>query len=307
MAHFIDSKKLNKQDCDNLVNSSDNGLPYAYSWYLDSVCDNWGVFTDDNMNTAIPLCTKKKAGVKIVYQPKFTRQFGFYGKQNKKIISEYFSYLASNYKEIILGLDISIQVSSEFKNKEYFYQKLKLNKSYDNLKKSFSENTIRQIKKAVKNNLTISTHTSPKEFVVFFKRHTAANIKDLNNKDYTILLKLIDSAQRNDALKIFSVFKNKELIASACFIYMPHKVLYLKGSSSDEGRKTGAMYFLFDSFLQTHAQNYELLDFSGSRIKGVADFNLKWGAENEEYNFIENYNSPLYFKMLKKVKNILKK
>lgn len=306
MAHFIENKYLDKKKWDSLINSSPNGTPYAYSWYLDAVCDNWGIFCNKDMRAGIPVCLKKKAGVKIIYQPKFTRQFGFYGKPDKKIITAYFNYIQNHFTEIILGLDVDLADYCNLKYKKFIYQYLVINKNYETLKQTFSTNALRLIKKAEKSKLIISTDISAEQFITFFIKNKASYIKDLDKKDYSTLLKIIKTAQKNNALKILSVLNNNEIHASASFIFMPDKVLYLKGTANEQGRKTGAMYYLFDYFIKTHCNKYQLLDFNGSRIKGIADFNLKWGAVNGEYLFIEDYNSPVYFKILKKIKKAIK-
>jgi hypothetical protein len=304
LANFITNNKIDKTRWDNLVSSSPNGLPYACSWYLDAVCNNWGIFSDNEMQTAIPVCYKKNAGIKIIYQPKFTRQFGFYGKPNQQLITDYFHFITGNFHEVILGLDNELSDSCNIKHKKYIFQYLSLNNNYESLHKNYSTNAVRQIKKAAKHNFSIDNDIPVADFVNFFKKNKGSEIKDLISKDYLTLLKIIENAQKNNAAKIISVLNQNEIYASACFLFLSDKILYLKGASTAKGRQSGAMYYLFDYLIKTHCHKYQLLDFNGSRIKGIADFNHKWGAINGEYLFIEQYNSPASYKLLKKIKKI---
>jgi hypothetical protein len=70
----IDSIKWN-----NCVERSANGLIYAFSYYLDALCDNWDAFVIDDYNAIMPLPWRKKAGIKYIYAPPFIQQLGIIG------------------------------------------------------------------------------------------------------------------------------------------------------------------------------------------------------------------------------------
>ncbi|MCK7528936.1 MAG: hypothetical protein MZV64_70975 [Ignavibacteriales bacterium] len=58
------------------------------------------------------------------------------------------------------------------------------------------------------------------------------------------------------------------------------------------------MVALMDYFIQENAGKKLILDFCGSNIPGVADWNLGFGAQNHTYYGVHLNNLPLWLKWI---------
>ena len=61
---FLKRDKIDEQKWNNAVEQSLNSLPYAYSWYLDSVAENWAALVLGDYQTIMPLVWLHKLGIK---------------------------------------------------------------------------------------------------------------------------------------------------------------------------------------------------------------------------------------------------
>jgi hypothetical protein len=85
------------------------------------------------------------------------------------------------------------------------------------------------------------------------------------------------------------------------------KLLYLKGAFEDQAKKNGAMYGAMNHAIQVaHSMNLSF-DFGGSRVPGVREFNLTLGGEDVSYDMLSWDNSPRWFKLIKRVKELWKR
>ena len=74
------------------------------------------------------------------------------------------------------------------------------------------------------------------------------------------------------------------------FYYYKNVINYLKGVLTEEGKKNGAMYAMFDYIIKSNAQTGKVFDFGGSDIEGVATFYKKFGAyDNSYYSYEKNH------------------
>ena len=75
---FLARAEIDLQKWDGLINNSFNSLPYALSWYLDAVAENWGALVLNDFEAAMPLVWLRKMGVKCLYQPYYCQQLGVF-------------------------------------------------------------------------------------------------------------------------------------------------------------------------------------------------------------------------------------
>jgi dTDP-4-amino-4,6-dideoxygalactose transaminase len=59
-----------------------NGNIYAYSWYLNNVCEKWDTLVEDDYVSVMPLPYRKKMGVTYIFPPTITQQLGVFSHEN---------------------------------------------------------------------------------------------------------------------------------------------------------------------------------------------------------------------------------
>ena len=62
---LINRKNIDDKRWNGCIHFAINALPYAYTWYLDNVCENWEGLVLDNYKAVMPLVYKKKFGISL--------------------------------------------------------------------------------------------------------------------------------------------------------------------------------------------------------------------------------------------------
>ena len=76
---YLTRKQVNDDLWNACIDSSANGLVYAYTWYLDAMADNWDALVFNNYEAVMPLPWRKKWNINYLYQPFLTAQLGLFG------------------------------------------------------------------------------------------------------------------------------------------------------------------------------------------------------------------------------------
>ncbi|MCE7956103.1 MAG: hypothetical protein DYH00_10620 [Bacteroidetes bacterium CHB6] len=169
---FHQHNEIDKQKWDEVIASSHNSLPYAYSWYLDCVCPNWNALVGDDYQYVFPLTANTKFGIKYLYQPYFAQQLGLFSKHNispDQVIS-FLKAIPDFYKLIEINLNFANTVSdSGFQVSKRKNFELQLDKPYTEIKKFYSDNQKRNIAKAEKSGLFVTDKITIRQVIDFFK------------------------------------------------------------------------------------------------------------------------------------------
>lgn len=280
-----------------------NAMPYAYTWYLDNICEEWEGLVLDNYKAVMPLVFNKKMGVSYLYQPLFAQQLGVFTSLpiTKNLVNSFVDKIPLKYKYVDINLN-EINNISERKGvstlNNYF---LDLNYDYALLKVGYSKNLKRKLKKAEKNELLIHTQLKVEDFVDFFIENTASKTKAFKEKHKHVLHRIIYKALSLQLGNLIGVYNKKEELVAANFILMhPTRLINLLPCSSSQGNKLNAMPYLIDYLLQKNANNKKIFDFEGSMIEGVERFYKSFGAEKNMYYRLKRNNLPFFLRIFKK-------
>ncbi|MBT3423267.1 MAG: hypothetical protein HN431_10725, partial [Bacteroidetes bacterium] len=73
MFKLFSHNNIDKAKWDACIEHSSRPSVYAISWYLDAVSPEWMGLIKADYTEVIPICWRKKWGVKYVYQPPYTQ------------------------------------------------------------------------------------------------------------------------------------------------------------------------------------------------------------------------------------------
>lgn len=317
MIHYLNHKEINKHKWDDCISASCNGRIYALSWYLDTVCKNWEALVEDDYKAVMPLTARKKFGYNYLFQPHFTQQLGIFSaeKVSKEKIENFLNAIpvkfrfaefcinSENSEEIIFHLQG--EKKGEFsgyslkKNSNY---ELPLKKKYNILLKNYSENTRRNIKKAVKSGIIVSPgQADVSELIKLFRKNKGQGFSHLKTDYYRLLESLLNVCRKKKLVKIFGASgPGKKLCAGAVFIIYKGRAIFLFSAADQEAKEKGAMFLLVDKFISEHAETLAILDFEGSNNAGLARFYKSFGAKECVYLHLKKNNLPKYIQWLKK-------
>lgn len=278
-----------------------NSLIYGYSWYLDIVSPDWEALVLDDYEAVFPLTHRKKI-FRYLYQPYFTQQLGLFYKNeaHEGLLDEFLNCIPESFRYI----DIQLNEHNQPDEKKWRVKKRKnfvldLNKPAIKLMKDYNNQTLRNIKKSNKQNLTIKPVDSSSAVDYYMKTKGEVTI-GVDERDYARFKLLLTEVEKHNMLICRGVYANETELVATAIIYTTSNRLYLINNCvTPRGKELRAMYHLLDHLILQFAEQPMLLDFEGSDIPGVADFNKSFGAARKFYSRLKVNKLPWFFKLLK--------
>nr|MDA3781104.1 hypothetical protein [Bacteroidales bacterium] len=288
---------------DLAVDNALNSIVYAKTFFLNTMSPNWDAVVSENYSVIMPLCWRKKYGIKYLYQPIFSQYHPILYVNN--ISSETENIILNIVRSIFPYIDININLKKSeliddwnLKARPTFL--LNLNKSYKKLFVDFSNSHKKNLKKSIKNNIEIKIKSEPRFLINTYKTlFNEKGVSGVSKSDLNNLNKIILYFSKNNLGKLYNAYHNNETCASAFFLIYNKRAIIFSVTNAI-GKRKGAMFLLIDNFIKEHSQQDIVLDFAGSSIKGVADRNKGFGAQKEIYYHLRENNLPIFFRWLKK-------
>ncbi len=296
----LEHKNINKYKWDNCIRHSFNGIVYAFSWYLDKVCDDWEALIHGDYELVMPLPQSVKYKTCFLTQPFYTQQLGIFSTKRltQSTINEFIEAIPGKYKYVDINLNTYNNIDTEkFNTTQKITFELDLIESYPKIARKYSTNARRNLKKAIKNKVSIVNNISAIELLNLKKDNS---VVPYSEKILSVARKIISIGFIKHIGKIYGAFtQNNTLCAAAFFISSHNKAIYLIGSSTPEGKETGAMTLIIDKYIRDHAEKNLTLDFEGSNIESIARFFKGFGAKKCTYLNLKRNNLPWYLRLFK--------
>jgi len=301
---YLKNKDIDFQKWDQCIANSPYGIVYAYSWYLDRICNHWDALIWGDYLYIMPLVNNLKFGIHYIFQPFFTQQLGIFSAfpPEPAIVNQFLHAIPDKFRLININLNLGNTPSAQnfriIKNNTYH---LNLQPGLSNVQSYYNTNTRRNIQKALKNKI----HISPVYDILLFLEFTKTNLKEkspeIKHKHYSALQKVISYALYNQLGEIYGAWDSaNNLVASAFFVGSNQKMIYLAATSNKIGTEQSAMFLLIDTFIRNNAGKYLTLDFEGSNIPGIARFYKGFGAMSENYYSVNQNRLPKILQFFKK-------
>lgn len=303
MIRYLTHKEIDKKEWDKALDRSHNRLPYAQSWYLDRVCPNWEALVLNDYKAIMPLTSKKKYGLFYLFPPYFAQQLGIFSEKiiDQAFLQRFLDSIPSKYQFIELNLNTRNTFKVEnYKSKPNRNIELDLSRDYEVLKKKYSDDIARNIKKAHKNNVQIKNGIDAGEIIHMFRKNTGKKISNLKTTHYKVLSLLFDDLRKHDQLETTGAFINGKLCAGVVWLKYPGRSVFLFSANNSESRKNGAMHLMIDNFIKQNAGKNMILDFEGSNIDSLARFYKGFGSDEYVYLQIRRNRLPKLVRWIKK-------
>lgn len=298
---YLTQQQINKQKWDACIEAADNGLIYAFSFYLDTMSKHWDALVLNDYEAVMPLTWNKKYGIRYLYQPFLTAQSGVFGK---KITGEQVDLFIQAIPGSFRFIDISLNSNNASGNLEGVSISrsnyvLDLSKPYETLFQNYRENIRRNIKKALQLGCVIQKGFDAEKVILLavqqMKGH--GNKEAENIERFRKLYQYLHARQMATTYGVFSA--QNELLASCVFFFSHNRAYYILVGNHPNGKTTGASHALIDAFIKDHAGKNMLLDFEGSDIRNLAFFYSSFGAVHEIYPAIKINRLPFYLRWMK--------
>lgn len=291
---------------DNCISGSENGLIYSYSWYLDSMAENWDALVLNNYEAVMPLTWKRKYGFYYLYQPFFTASLGLFANTQPISIADFLRAIPSKFtywdidtnEAHIVPEPNPVAALTVHKRLNLF---LDLKKNYSALTSQYSRLAKRSLEKSHKHNLAIVRNDTPEDIITFYRKSYHTAHPRVAGKDYHALLSCCNIAARKHHLKTYTAHTPEgEAVAFYIVLYDNNFVYSLVGGSTAKGKSMGAFYLLTDAAIQDQAGANKIFRFEGSDISGIAFFNRQFGSVPVYYDHLKMNRLPFPVKCFKK-------
>jgi hypothetical protein len=255
---------------------------YSSYIYLNTMADRWVGLVFNNYEAIMPICYRKKLGIKYSYTPAFIQQLGWIG--NTKIGWKEVEKTILNF---VSGGDIMLHHSNQFKNINFVPKSnfiIHLNKSYQLIYENYKNDLKQNLKKALKQHFTYQPNNFIHLAIDLYKTFYSNRMNKLSIKDFNNFKKLCVCLAKEKKCFIREVVNsNNDCLAIALLLKDDNRIYNLANSTTALGRKTEANHFLLDNIIKEFSNSNLIFDFEGSDLIGVKTFYIKFGAIDEPY------------------------
>jgi hypothetical protein len=297
---FVKHDHIDFRKYDQCVESASGSLVYAWSWYLDIMAGDWDAFVWGNYEYVMPVPSRRKWGIRYVYQPVFAQQLGIYPTPPADIQKAFFKRLKRKFRYIHYQVPVTIKedVLKGFMIKPMHTRLLSLEPGYPALVKQYDDYILQNLKKARQHDIKI---TRLGEVDDFFELKDESKRIPVPEKSWRNLRKLMKISIRDGSGWLYSASgKENEILAAAFFLVWRTRAYYMTVVSNEEGRDKRAGFALLDQFLRDFAGQPLVFDFEGSSVPGVDKFFESFGAEKEFYSMLSRNRLPWFISLFKK-------
>ena len=281
---FLKYNEINKDKWDLLVDKFAKGLPYAYSWYLDAVCEKWNIVIYKDYEAGFAFQIKNKYGLPYSLHPFLVQQLGFLG-EDIGVFNHILSLIETKVFHYHYQLNHFNTIEDKILSETKINYELSLNQDFLELQKQYKTNTKRNIKKAQENNISISIeHKLRPTDNEFIEKYSKVSFNSFRFFQFSQLMK---NAENKNALEIYRAEIESELTAMIIFIKNKKRSVYLMAITNDKGLNNKANFLLVNQYISNNANSHSILDFEGSNIEGIARFYAGFGAAKTNYQLIK--------------------
>ena len=280
---YIQREHLDEEKYNDCIENSIQSNSYAFSWYLDIVCDNWDVLVLNDYKAVMPIPWRKKYGIKYVYQPLWVLQLGIFSKGDFTQ-SDFISVVQKRFRFIELRLNFKNLLDTDslyFIEKQF--QELKLTVGYEKIKKAYRSDRKKDLKRAEKSELSIEWGGSPSDLITLFQNNVGKRTPEIKQQDYQNLETLINFCLIDDYGELCFAYQGETLVAGAFFLKHQETVTILCSSTDFSNRKNGANTFLIDEAIQRYINKYKTFNFGGSSMQTIAKYFFSFGTQEKTY------------------------
>jgi len=300
MIRFLNNDEIDKDEWDRCILNSLNPSPYTHSWYLDSLSPGWCALVDQDYRSIFPLPALRKAGFSYIFTPVFIQRLGLFSadRYSDNMLNEFISLIPDKFRFIDLAIN---RKPSDFQGEviERDNYVLSLTGGYEKIRNGYSSDCRRNLKLSGNESLEIIENVKPQEAVSLFLAGPGRKIESISVSDFHGLMRLMSYCIKNGKGNIRGIAIDGRLVYSLFTVETGNRITSLFTSTSEDSRRARTGYYFIDRLIRENAGKPVILDFAGSSIKSIADYNLSFGAEKETYYRLYHNRLPWPIRLFK--------
>lgn len=291
MIRKISHTALDRDRYDACIEQAANGMPYAYSWYLDAMAGRWDALVLGDYQAVCPLpWNAKLLGIRQVYQPLFCQQLGVFAKEtpSPELVRDFLKAIPRIFWRVQLCLNEKNAVGtlSGWRVRQRPNFLLDLNRPWEEIEAGYSKSLKKRLRKAREAHRLVESPLSPEELSALYQRQLGDKV-ECPPPVYRRFERVMREALARGKGRIWGAERlDGELLAAGFFLQDHGRLINVFGASTEKGKELHSMHFLLDALIQHHAGQPWVLDFEGSAIPSIAYFFGSFGAEEGVYAWV---------------------
>ncbi|MFV0183725.1 hypothetical protein OBK25_03230 [Empedobacter falsenii] len=287
MIKRVSRKKLDVNKYTECLNKSVNYRIYAEVFYLDALVENnWDCYVLNDYEAIMPLPFVKKIGFKFITQPIYCQQLGVFHQEN--LSKETFQLFENKlHRNLVRAYSFNEENTEMFepKGEKRVNQVLDLNFDYNIYFKTIRKNRKQEIKTGLPENYKICQHSKNIDFIDLLDKNYSHIKKELQLKK---LVKLVNKLQEEEKSITISIEENQQVLASSFYIISDKRLIQLCNAKV-ENSPVNLNSFIVHHIIKTNLNKSIILDFEGSSLKGVQEFNESFRAATHYFTCYKNF------------------
>ncbi len=298
-------KHLNNSDInfirwDNCINNAINGNVFAYSWYLNILCENWEALVLGNYEYVMPLFRKTRFNKNIYYTSKLGIHLGVFSNKllSEEIVQKFIDAIPKKNSIINISLNVFNQLKSKNIKNNSTYE-IDLIKSHKRITENYTNQFQKDLETGKRNKISIVKGLLPNELINFSHSKDVLSRPKLRQSEIPKLRMIIAYCIRYSLGETYCAYgSHNNLQAAAFFIKSKRKLHLLFAANSKTGIVNKAFHLLIDKYIEVHSEKDLTLNLENVISNNNQDFFPGLGAK--EYKFQQYYsnNLPLLYRFI---------
>jgi len=301
---YLHNDEINFVRWDNCINTAFNGNIFAYSWYLNILCDNWCGLILGDYKYVMPLIHTTFFKKDILTTPILGEKLGVFTNEilTEEIVNLFFEAIPSNYTFIKTMLNKYNTISNtnfEIKQKKIF--EMDLMQSYSLISQKYTNAFQKDIQVAKSKKITIINGLSPNDLINLSNKKGSRSIPNLNADNISRLRMIIAFSIRYNLGEIYGAFNAENNLCAAVFFIKSKNKIYLLFNTEDKTADfSKAMSILIDRFIENHSEKNLTLNLDNLVVKDALHFFQGVGATEYRIKTAFRNQLPLIYKLFLK-------
>ncbi|MBK7409853.1 MAG: hypothetical protein IPJ40_18490 [Saprospirales bacterium] len=305
MIRHLPHTAIDRSRYDASIAAAANGMPYAFSWYLDAMAGRWDVLVLGDYEAVCPLPWNAKwLGLKQVYQPFFCQQLGVFAKEipSPELVKSFLDAIPNSFRKVHLCLNEK-NAAGELSGWEIHQRPnylLHLNRPFETIESHYAKSLKKRLRKARTLHQLVEYPLSPEALSALYQKQIGDKV-ECPPAAYRHFEQVMHQAITRKLGTIWGATDSAgELTVAGFFLQSHNRLINVFGASTPKGKALHSMHFLLDALIRKHAGQDWVVDFEGSAIPSIADFFGSFGAGEVHYTCVGRDGMPGVLKRIKK-------
>ncbi len=290
---ILPAKKIDRDKWDACVHSDHSATIYSTTRCLDTFCETWVGLLVDDYKAVMAIPVKKKLLFEMVYMPPFIQRLGLAGNYNSEMIASAGSHLQqfSRILQYASPHENLLPQAGIVRRTNYIIPAA----PYKEIANNYTGSCKKNLRQSVTRGCVFADEVSFSEvldcYIAAYGSKTG-----YTNLHFQLLRNFYEKLKSSGSAFTAGVKDpSGALVYAGLLLQDKHRIYYLLGAPTTEGRQMRATYFFVDTMIRRAADSGRIFDFEGSDIPDVARFYLSFSPTPEYYfrHYLNSWPAPV--------------